>query len=102
MNLTETDRRTILSKINRSVLEKFYDPDFKGQDWPSLLSAHEEEIVRASDQTAFEAKVNHLLGKLRTSGLGLISKATKISAKNAINATFRDCPTDIGRRWVFQ
>ena len=102
MNLSETDRRTILSKINRSLLEKFYDPDFKGQDWPSLLSAHEEEIVSASDQTVFESKVNHLLGKLRTSGLGLISKATKISAKNAISATFRDCLTDFGRRWVFQ
>jgi carboxyl-terminal processing protease len=102
MNLTETDRRKILSQINCSVLEKFYDPNFKGQDWPSLLAGHEEAIIKESDQTAFEAKINQLLGNLRTSGLGLISNATKISAKNAISATLHDCSTKFGRRWVFQ
>jgi C-terminal processing protease CtpA/Prc len=102
MTLTERDRRDILTKVERLVGEKFYEPNFKGHDWPVLVSAHRDAILKETEVSSFEAEVNKLLRELGSSGLGLISTATRISPKNAISATFRDTETEYGRRWVFQ
>ena len=102
MTLTEHDRNGILTKIERLVGDKFYDPSFKGHDWAALVAAHRKVILRQSEVTAFETEVNNLLRELGSSGFGLISASTRVSAKNAISATFRDVETEHGRRWVFQ
>ena len=102
MILTESERRSLLKKINRLVETKFYDPTFKGNNWRSITEKHEAPVLAAADHNAFETAVNGMLGELRSSGLGLISANTKIAPKNSISATFRAIGTECGSRWVFQ
>jgi len=102
MKLTEKNRRDVLNKIDRLVAKKFYDPKFKGHDWPALVAAHRDRIMCEAEPPAFEGAVNNMLRELGSSGLGLISPQTRIASKNAISATFHDSETEYGRRWVFQ
>jgi len=84
------------------VGDKFYDPTFKGNDWPALVETHREQIMRQADRLQFAEAVNEMLRILKTSGLGLISEQSKITSKNSISATFHQAETEYGRRWVFQ
>jgi len=102
MTFTENARRELLTKIDRLVAKKFYDPKFKGHDWPALVAAHRDRIIGEAEPSAFEGAVNNMLRELGSSGLSLISPKTRIASKNAISATFHDSETEYGRRWVFQ
>jgi carboxyl-terminal processing protease len=102
MPLTERERQNILEKIEQLVETKFYDPTFKGRDWPAIVERHRTEILAATDSQGFESAVNEMLRELRSGGLGLISATSKITPKNSISATFRAADTEYGHRWVFQ
>jgi carboxyl-terminal processing protease len=102
MMFTERDRRKLLGKIDRLVATKFYDPNFKGHDWRSIVENHRAKILSAGERNEFEAAVNNMLRELGSSGLGLISAGTAITPKNSISATFRAVETEYGNRWVFQ
>jgi C-terminal processing protease CtpA/Prc len=102
MLLTERERCDILKKIEHLVETKFYDPNFKGRDWPAIVEGHRTEILAATDSQVFESAVNEMLRELRSGGLGLISATSKITPKNSISATFRAAETEYGHRWVFQ
>ncbi len=102
MTFTEVNRRDIFTKIDNLVSTKFYDPTFKGHNWPSLVAAYQNRILSQTEPSAFEGAVNQMLRQLGTSGLGLLSSQTRIKSNNAICATFADAETEYGRRWVFQ
>jgi hypothetical protein len=82
MTFTESNRLDVFTKITNLVSQKFYDPKFKGHDWPSLVATHRDGILTQLERPAFENAVNNLLRQLGTSGLGLISPQTRISSKN--------------------
>ncbi len=101
--LTRADREQLLSKIERFVQEKFYDPSFGGKNWHEIVARHREAILGAVSTEAFEGAVAEMLAELNTSGLGLLSRHTAITPRNAINASFRAVATaHDGERWVFQ
>ena len=103
MTLTSRQKQHLLSKIDRLVQEKFYDPNFNGHDWHLLVSKYREQIINSSDTEAFEGAVTALLSELKSSGTGLLGPHTKITPRNAIAASFRRVPdTPEGERWVFQ
>jgi carboxyl-terminal processing protease len=103
MTLTRENKRQLLSKIDRLVQEKFYDPNFNGHDWHRLVSQYQEQILNSPSTAAFEEAVTALLSELHASGTGLLGKNTKIAPRNSIAASFRRIPnTSEGDRWVFQ
>jgi carboxyl-terminal processing protease len=103
MNLTRSNREQLLSKIDQLVGQKFYDPTFHGKDWRQIVNRHRHRVVDAIDVDAFELKVAEMLSELNSSGLGLLGPRTKITPRNAINASFKDVmTTHEGQRWVFQ
>lgn len=102
MTLSERERFKLLTKIDRLVQTKFYDPKFKGHDWRSIVEKHRAEILSATERTEFETAVNEMLRELGSGGLGLLSAGSKITPKNSISATFRAVETEYGTRWVFQ
>ena len=103
MTLTSKHKQHLISKIDRLVQEKFYDPNFNGHDWRSLVSQHREQIINSSSTEAFESSVTALLSELKSSGTGLLGPRTKITPRNAIAASFRKITnTPEGERWVFQ
>lgn len=102
MTFTEHHRRDLLNKIDHLVQTKFYDPNFKGHDWRSIVGNHRGKILSATDSQEFERSINKMLNELGSSGLGVISAKTQIAPKNSISATFRAVETEYGNRWVFQ
>ena len=103
MPLTRSDREQLLQKIDRSVREKFYDPQFNGKNWEAIVRQHRGRVVDADTDTAFEAAVADMLKELGSSGLGLLGPYTAITPRSSINASFRAVPTNgDGTRWVFQ
>lgn len=103
MALTRADRQSLLSKISSLVAEKYYDPTFGGKDWKQIVAKHTDSILGAETVDGFEAAVTSMLHEVHTSGLGLLGPSTKITPRNAINASFRKVETSAdGTRWVFQ
>ncbi len=102
MNLSESQREALLSKIEKIVSEKFYDPAFDKRAWESIVARHRMSIVTASSAEVFEKAVAKMLHELSPKTLGLLSKTTPINPRNAINASFSVQQVGDGLRWVFQ
>src|SRR5690242_9661686 len=85
MTFTEHHRRDLLDKIEHLVQTKFYDPNFKGRNWKSIVENHRAEILSAAETEEFERSVNNMCSELASSGLGLISAQTRITPKNSIS-----------------
>src|SRR5689334_1311136 len=98
MRFIEHHRRDLLGKIDHLVQTEFYDPNFKGRDWKSIVESHRAEVLSAADPREFERSVNKMLTELGSSGLGLISASAQIAPKNSISATFRAVETEYGNR----
>lgn len=103
MTLTRSDREQLLQRIEDTVQEKFYDPQFNGKNWKEIVANHRELIVNADSDSAFEAAVTDMLDELGSSGLGILGPHTGVTPRSSINASFRAMYTDAeGLRWAFQ
>jgi carboxyl-terminal processing protease len=103
MTLTRPDRERLLSKITTLVRQKFYDPSFRGKDWDAIVARHRAGILETESTEVFEAAISAMFAELDSSGLGLLGPHTKITPRNAINASFKSIITQPeGLRWVFQ
>ena len=102
MELTKEQREKLLNKIETTVATKYYDPAFDKNKWQALVSQHRTAIVSASSPAEFESNVTKLLSELSPRTLGLLSKRTPITSRNAINASFSVQQVNGERRWVFQ
>ena len=102
MDLSTTQREGLLSKIETTVSEKFYDPKFDNGSWQRIVADHRQSIVTAPSTELFEKNVAEMLHALSPRSLGLLSKKTPINPRNAINASFSVQQADDGLRWVFQ
>lgn len=102
MDINKAQREALLSKIEKAVSEKFYDPAFNQAFWQQVVARHRERIVNAANTEAFEKSVADMLHELSPKTLGLLSKSTPINPRNAINASFSVQQVSDGLRWVFQ
>jgi len=103
MTLTRSDREKLLTKIQKLVQQKFYDPSFHGKDWSAIVGRHREAILASKTNEEFETEVTFMFENLGSSGLGILGEHTKITPRNAINASFQKVNTaHEGERWVFQ
>jgi C-terminal processing protease CtpA/Prc len=101
MHLDKTQRGILLSKIEMTVAEKYYDPSFDQSAWKAVVSRNRSAILEAPTTLAFEIAVRKMLAELSPKALGLLSDQTPITPRNAINASFSLQEID-GPRWVFQ
>jgi carboxyl-terminal processing protease len=103
MTLTRSDREKLLTKIQNLVQKHFYDPTFHGKNWGVIVDRHRSSILASESTEAFESAVTSMFEELDSSGLGILSEHTKITPRNAINASFHKVDTvHEGSRWVFQ
>ena len=102
MNLTKEQRAAVLSKIEKTVVEKYYDPAFNQAGWQAIVAKHRTVILDVPSTAAFEQGIRDMLGDLSPKTLGLLSKTTPITSRNAINASFALERATDGLRWVFQ
>ncbi len=102
MSLTKQQRGAMLSKIEKTVADKFYDPAFDVSAWQAIVARHRSAVLDAASDAAFEQAVRSMLGELSPKTLGLLSKATPITSRNAINASFAIEQVSEELRWIFQ
>ncbi len=102
MDLNKAQREALLSKVEKAVSDKFYDPAFSPAAWQLIVAQHRDRIVNAASTGAFEKAVADMLNELSPKTLGLLSKRTPINPRNAINASFSMQQGSDGLRWVFQ
>ncbi|MBN2281785.1 MAG: PD40 domain-containing protein [Candidatus Marinimicrobia bacterium] len=67
----EKERMQVLGEIKRTLGNRFYDPEFHGQDWEKLNKHYKEMILSASTKHDFRDMVNAMLGQLNASHMGL-------------------------------
>jgi carboxyl-terminal processing protease len=103
MTIPQETRERILTKVQETVQAGYYAPDFHGKHWYEIVASHRPAIFDAKTIEGFEQEMNAMLADL-DSNMRLLSPNSKITARNAINASFHamDLRGDGGRRWVFQ
>ena len=103
MTIPHETRERILTKVQETVQAGYYAPDFHGKHWNEIVASHRQAIVDATTAERFEQEMNTMLADL-DSNMRLLGPNSKITARNAINASFHavDLRGDGGRRWVFQ
>ena len=103
MTIPHETRERILTKVQETVQAGYYAPDFHGKHWNEIVASHRQTIVDATTAERFEQEMNTMLADL-DSNMRLLGPNSKITARNAINASFHavDVRGDGGRRWVFQ
>jgi len=102
MNLTREERGAMLSKIEKTVAEKYYDPAFNPAVWQSIVARNRSAIIDAASTAVFEQAIRNMLWEFAPKSLGLLSKTTPINSRSAINASFSIETASEGFRWVFQ
>jgi hypothetical protein len=103
MTIPQEARERILKKAQETVQAGYYAPDFYGKHWNEIVASRRQAIFDATTTEDFEREMNTMLVDL-DSNMRLLSPSSKITARNAINASFHavDLRGDGGRRWVFQ
>ena len=103
MTIPHETRERILTKVQETVQAGYYAPDFHGKHWNEIVASHRQTIVDATTAERFEQEMNTMLADL-DSNMRLLGPNSKITARNAINASFHavDVRGDGDRRWVFQ
>ena len=103
MTIPHEMRERILTKVQETVQAGYYAPDFHGKHWYEIIASHRQAILDATTAEGFEGEMNTMLADL-DSNMRLLSPNSKITARNAINASFHavDLRGNGDRRWVFQ
>ncbi len=102
MDLTATQRQSLLNKIQSQVTEKYFDPSFEEAKWHAIVDRHRGAVIDAGTTAQFEARVSQMLAELTPKSLALLSDHTPITPRNAINASFTVETVGGEQRWVFQ
>jgi carboxyl-terminal processing protease len=103
MTIPHENRGRILTKVQQTVQAGYYAPDFNGKHWNEIVASHRQTILDAATAERFEHEMNTMLADL-DGNMRLLGPNSKITARNAINASFHatDVRGDGGRHWVFQ
>jgi C-terminal processing protease CtpA/Prc len=101
--LTSAQRAKVFDKTFEKVSKQYFDPNFKGTDWPRLARASREDIIARDDPEAFELAMHDLVRKLGTSHTGFFHQSVRrVPARLAIGASFRKADTNVGPAWIAQ
>ncbi len=98
--LTTSQRRSVMDKVLLTIDKKFMGT---AVDTKALRERHQDTVVAAGTDEAFETAVNQLLKDLGASHTGFFHEGTpRAAGRIAIAATFTRAETRDGERWVFQ
>ncbi len=69
--VTAEYRQQVFDEAWRTLRDRFYDPNFHGQDWNALRKKYEPMALSASTHQDFRMLVNEMLGQVNASHMGL-------------------------------
>lgn len=65
------ERKQVYAEAGRMIRDRFYDPEFHGENWSKLLSYYQEWALNASTDEDFRFVFNLMLGRLNASHMGI-------------------------------
>ena len=68
---TAAYRKQVFDEAWRTIQNRFYDPEFHGQDWNKLRKKYEPRAMAASTNQDFRMLFNEMLGQINASHMGL-------------------------------
>lgn len=68
---TKAYRAQVFDEAWRTINDRFYDPNFHGQDWSALRKKYEPWAMAASTHSDFQMLFNEMLGQVNASHMGL-------------------------------
>jgi len=104
MTIPQNVREEILTKVDRLVQRKHFNPALNGANWSELVQERRPRILAAETIEALENEMSSLLSRLKTSHTGFFHRSLRtIPARHAINATCRPYSLNgSGAKWMFQ
>ena len=103
MALNETTTRAVLERSINLLEAKCIRLNGVRPDWRALFTAHLPELVSATTEGDFEARVHSVLVKGGLSHVAFFHQSAQHApARYAINATFCAADAEDGRRWMFE
>jgi C-terminal processing protease CtpA/Prc len=100
---SRAQREEILSALEETVKDRFYDHRVPQTAWTEGISRSREQILDASSPEEFEREISRLLSTLASSHVGFYHSGLKrTSAKMALCATYASLPFQGSERWIFQ
>jgi carboxyl-terminal processing protease len=99
--LTRKQRATVYDNTCRKITRLYFDPDFRGTNWPEVAKGRRDEILDLTEPESFESGVHSVVTVLGTSHTGFFHKSVRrVPARLAIGATCVKAQTEAGERWV--
>lgn len=65
------ERKQVYAEASRLIRDRFYDPEFHGQNWNELNKYYRDWAISASTEEDFSFVYNLMLGRLNASHMGL-------------------------------
>jgi carboxyl-terminal processing protease len=101
--LTRRERASVYDKTCRKIAKLYFDPEFRGTNWPEVAKSRREEVLDLSEPEAFESRVHSVVTVLGTSHTGFFHKSVRrVPARLAIGATCVKAQEDAGESWVIR
>jgi len=98
-----TRKEKLLRKVSRLVEKKYFDPKFDVEKWRALVETRASKILESGNADEFEQRVHDLVSQLGSSHTAFYHKNWRpLPARQAICATFQQCETRDGFRWMLQ
>ena len=102
-NLTLQQRAEVFDKTAAKVIKEYFDPSFRGTEWPKRARDCRQRILAMDDTEAFELGMHDLVRTLGTSHTGFFHQSVRrVPGRLAIGASFRRAELQSGPCWVAQ
>jgi hypothetical protein len=97
MTISRSQRETILTRIQRLVAEKYFDPNFDDSAWNGIVERHRRTIVDAETEGAFENSVAAMLAEMAPSLSHCYQTARSLRRQMQSTRAFRYGPLTVNR-----
>jgi carboxyl-terminal processing protease len=102
-SLTLRQRAEIFDKTAVKIVKEYFDPNFRGTEWPKRARDSRERILAIEDSEAFELGMHDLVRALGTSHTGFFHQSVRrVPGRLSIGASFRRAEMQSGPHWVVQ
>src|SRR5918995_1014782 len=99
--LSIEQRARVYDNACTRIRKLYFDPGFRGTDWPALAQAHREKVLGCAEPEDFESAVHEVVRSLGTSHTGFFHQSVKrVPGRLAIGATCVRTETSAGPRWA--
>lgn len=101
--LSYSQRAHVFDSTVKRITGTYFDPSYRGTNWPEIAQQRRESILRQDDPEQFESANHDLVRSLGTSHTGFFHESLRrVPGRLAIGATFVKAGSEGGERWIIR